>query len=108
MVAAAGALLGNALTSAEPDLRAWHFGLVEPAGFAALGVAETLLHTYDITQGLAVDWLPPEPLCAVVLRRLRRTRPTDDPVRVLLEATGRMVPEGRPRVTSWHWDMTVR
>ncbi|MEU7564058.1 hypothetical protein [Streptomyces eurythermus] len=28
--------------------------------FAAMGVAEPLLHTHDITQGLSVDWLRPQ------------------------------------------------
>ncbi|MFD3373851.1 MULTISPECIES: hypothetical protein [unclassified Streptomyces] len=35
-----------------------------------MGVAATLLHTYDNTQGLSVDWLPPAPLSAAVLNRL--------------------------------------
>ncbi|MFD3307309.1 transposase [Streptomyces sp. NPDC058694] len=45
-------------------------GLLEPEGFAAMGVAATLLHTYDNTQGLSLDWLPPAPLSAAVLNRL--------------------------------------
>lgn len=32
-----------------------------------MGVAETLLHTHDIMQGLSVDWLPPAPLSSAVL-----------------------------------------
>jgi hypothetical protein len=27
--------------------RAWHWGPTDPSGFAALGVNETLMHTYE-------------------------------------------------------------
>jgi hypothetical protein len=49
-----------------------------------MGVAETLLHTYDITQGLGVPWLPPKPLCRVVLCHLLPDAPLGDPVQILL------------------------
>ena len=39
----------------------------DAGGFAALGVNETLVHTYDITQGLGISWLTPESLCAAML-----------------------------------------
>lgn len=58
-VTACGGLLSSALAAASPALRAWHWGPCDPEGFAAMGVAEVLLHTDDITQGLSVDWLPP-------------------------------------------------
>jgi hypothetical protein len=40
-----GALLSGALAAAGPTLRAWQWGPCDPEGFAAMGVAETLLHT---------------------------------------------------------------
>ena len=49
-----------------------------------MGVAETLLHTYDITQGLGVPWLPPKPLRRVVLCHLLPDAPLGDPVQILL------------------------
>jgi len=101
VVVACGRLLSSALDATGPDARAWHWGATDPSGFAALGVNETLLHTYDITQGLGIDWLPPEPLCAAVLARLFTDAPEGDPVQVLLWSTGRAELEGRPRVTSW-------
>ncbi len=103
VVRACGGLLSSAVAAADPDVRAWHWGLCDPIGFAAMGVAETLLHTYDITQGLGVPWLPPEPLCAAVLGRLFPDAPPGDPVRVLLWSTGRAELDGHPRVTSWVW-----
>lgn len=101
VVTACGRLLSNALSAAGPDARAWHWGPTDPGGFAALGVNETLVHTYDIAQGLGISWLPPESLCAVVLTRLFPDAPDGDPVQVLLWSTGRAELDGRPRVTSW-------
>jgi hypothetical protein len=60
----------------------------DAAGFAAMGVAEALVHTYDITQGLGVAWLPPEPLCQLVVARLL---PDSPPGRVLRLTSARRV-----------------
>jgi hypothetical protein len=68
-----------------------------------MGVAETVLHTYDIALGLGVAWLPPPSLCSAVLRRLLPDAPEGDPARVLLWSTGRGDLAGRPPVTSWTW-----
>ncbi|MET8976092.1 maleylpyruvate isomerase N-terminal domain-containing protein [Streptomyces sp. NPDC004539] len=117
-VAACGGLLSSALVTADPTVRAWHWGPCDPSGFAAMGVAEILLHTHDITRGLSVDWLPPVSLSAAVLDRLfpaaplspappaaalPTAAPSGDPVRVLLWCTGRGELDGLPRQTSWSW-----
>jgi hypothetical protein len=101
IVATCGRLLSDALCAAEPTVCAWHWGPTDPSGFAALGVNETLVHTYDITQGLGIEWRPPESLCAAVLARLLPDAPAGDPVQILLWSTGRADVERRPRVTSW-------
>jgi hypothetical protein len=101
VVIASGSLLSSALTTARREARAWHWGATDLGGFAALAVNETLVHTYDITQGLGIGWLPPESLCAAVLARLFPDAPEGDPVQVLLWSTGRAELEDRPRVTSW-------
>lgn len=101
VVLASGRLLSGTLATAGPHTRAWHWGPTDPGGFAALGVNEVLVHTYDITQGLGTAWLPPGPLCAAVLARLFPDAPDGDPTEVLLWATGRAELEGRPPVTSW-------
>jgi hypothetical protein len=103
VVAACAALLSTAVATADPDARAWHWGPCDPAGFAAMGVAETLLHAYDITQGLGVAWLPPEHLCAGVLTRLFPDAPAGDLAQVLLWSTGRAELDEYPRRTSWTW-----
>ncbi|MFJ7946882.1 hypothetical protein ACIQ6K_24995 [Streptomyces sp. NPDC096354] len=85
----------------------WTTAAHDPAGFAAMGVAQVLLHTHDITTGLGVPWLPPDPLCAVVLRPLFPGAPPGDPGRVLLWCTGRGELDGRPRRTSWTWQAAL-
>ncbi|MEV4556334.1 DinB family protein [Kitasatospora sp. NPDC049285] len=100
---ACGRMLGAVLAGADPGLRAWHWGPCDPGGFAAMGVAEVLLHTHDITLGLGVDWTPPAALCAAVLARLFPDAPAGEPLPVLLWCTGRGELRGRPRRESWIW-----
>jgi hypothetical protein len=107
VVTACAGLLASALATAGPEMRAWHWGPCDPSGFAAMGVGEVLLHTYDITQGLGVPWLPPAPLCAAVLRRLFPDAPPGDPAQVLLWCTGRSDLDDRPRRTEWTWQAAV-
>jgi hypothetical protein len=107
VIAASGALLSCALAKAGPDVRAWHWGATDPTGFAAMGVAEVLLHTHDITQGLGVRWLLPG-RCAprwscVSSPMLRRV----DTAQVLLWCTGRSELPGHPRRTSWTWQAAL-
>jgi hypothetical protein len=103
VVVACGSLLSRAIAAARPTDRGWHWGPCDPEGFAAMGVAETILHTYDIMRGLGVDWRPPPDLCAGVLRRLFPDAPPGDPTSLLLWCTGRGDLDGHPRVTSWVW-----
>ncbi|MFD6171103.1 DinB family protein [Streptomyces coeruleorubidus] len=92
-ITACGGLLSSALAAASPTMRAWHWGPCDPEGFAAMGVAETLLHTHDITQD-----------CPAVLNRLFPATPPGDRTRVLLWCTGRGELDGFPRQTSWRWE----
>ncbi|GAA4603279.1 hypothetical protein BJY16_004560 [Actinoplanes octamycinicus] len=101
VITAAGTLLSTQLRAAKPDDRAWHWGPTDPSGFAALGVNEILLHTYDITRGLRTGWLPPATACAAVLARLFPDHPAGDPVQALLWCTGRIALPKLPRRTSW-------
>jgi hypothetical protein len=103
VVCAASSILASTVDTADPGARAWHWGPCDPGGFAAMGVAETLLHTGDITRGLAVDWSPPPDLCAAVLARLFPNAPAGEPVAALLWCTGRGDLPGRNRLTHWVW-----
>ncbi|MFC4017377.1 maleylpyruvate isomerase N-terminal domain-containing protein [Micromonospora sp. GCM10011542] len=103
VVRACAGLLAAAVDAAPPQARAWHFGPCDPAGFAAMGVAEIVLHSHDITLGLGVPWLPPPRLSALVLRRLFPEAPPGGAPEVLLWMTGRGELPGRTRRTSWSW-----
>ncbi|MFI8807216.1 hypothetical protein [Micromonospora chalcea] len=103
VAAAAAGILAATVDAASPDDRAWHFGPCDPGGFAAMGVAEILLHTHDLTRGLGLDWSPPAELCARVVSRLFPDAPDGRPAPVLLWLTGRAPLGDRPRRTSWTW-----
>jgi hypothetical protein len=104
-----GAVLARVVTAADPSDRAFHFyGVSDPDGLVAMGVLETLVHTYDICQGLRIDWRPPHHLCAPVLARLFPDAPEGDPTAILLWCTGRAALGDRPRQGKWRWDATVR
>ena len=92
VIQATGTMLAAVVCTTPAQVRAWHpFGLADPEGFAAMGIVETVVHTYDIATGLGLDWVPPRSLCAKTLARLFPTAPGNgDPWQVLLWATGRL------------------
>src|SRR5215472_18993800 len=98
--------------SADPGLRAHHsYGVSDAAGFAAMGVVETLIHTFDVVRGLnpADSWRPPAELAAPAIARLFPDAPSGDPTDVLLYCCGRAALGELPRRTGeWQWDGTVR
>src|SRR5260221_11906849 len=78
--------------SADPDLRAHHnYGVSDAAGFAAMGVLETLSHTFDVVRRLnpADSWRPPAALAAPLIARLFPHAPSGDPADVRLYSCGR-------------------
>ncbi|WP_248965973.1 maleylpyruvate isomerase N-terminal domain-containing protein [Sphaerisporangium perillae] len=102
---ASGALLVAMARTTPSQVRSHHvFGMSDPEGFAAMGIVETLVHTYDLTEGLGLTWTPPADLCSRVLARLFPDAPRDtEPWPTLLWATGRTELPGHPRLTSWRW-----
>lgn len=88
---ACGGMLSAMVRTVAPDVRAHHvFGAADGEGFAAMGILETVVHTYDLADGLGLLWEPPADLCARVLGRLFPEAPTDtEPWPTLLWATGR-------------------
>jgi hypothetical protein len=105
-------LLHRIASTAAPDVRAHHnYGVSDAAGFAAMGAAETLLHTLDVVRGLnPVDpWPPPSDLSAQILARLFPQAPPGDPVDVLLYCCGRAPLGELPQLPGdWQWDSAVR
>ncbi|MEU4087446.1 GNAT family N-acetyltransferase [Streptomyces aureus] len=104
-----GALLAAAVRTTPREVRAFHpypFRSANREGFAAMGVAEVLLHTHDIAEGFGLPYEPPTGLCTWVLARIfPHVRPEPDaPWRTLLWATGRGDLPGREAVTGWRWN----
>ncbi|HET9381610.1 MAG TPA: GNAT family N-acetyltransferase [Streptomyces sp.] len=107
VVEATGALLAAAVRTAPRSARAFHpypFRSANREGFAAMGVAEVLLHTHDVALGLGLAYEPPAGPSRFVLERIfPHVRPDADPWRTLLWATGRDGLPGREPVTAWRW-----
>lgn len=107
-----GRLLAAAVRTAAADVRAYHpAGRAEPAGFAAMGCVEALVHGADIARGLGVEPDPPRGVCARVLARLF-PHSADDLARpdsgvdawdALRWATDRLQLPGRERQAGWSW-----
>ncbi|MFI2209719.1 hypothetical protein [Streptomyces sp. NPDC020141] len=106
----ASALLAATVRSTPGDVRAWHpWGRSDATGFAAMGIAELVLHTYDITRGLGRPRPPSEGPAAAVLARLFPGAPAGHPAPdTLLWCTGRAALPGLPRLGTWQWDGAVR
>jgi hypothetical protein len=103
IVGIAGATLSAVVSSANPSVRAWHYGSTDPVGFAAMGVGETIVHTFDIAEGLGLAWRAPGELCLFVLDRLFPSGPSGDSFDVLLWSTGRRPLGDAAPVAKWVW-----
>ncbi|GAB3661962.1 hypothetical protein [Glycomyces tarimensis] len=106
LLVAMGGLVSGMARGRTPDVRAWHiWGVADPEGFAAMGVAETILHAFDLAEGLGLEWHPPADLCARTLARLFPDAPTDtEPWPTLLWAAGRGdLPGHEPVGPDWQW-----
>ena len=105
VLAATSAILTTVLGAAAPTALSWHpFGMAGPLDCASMGSVEILVHTYDICQGLNVDWQPPDDLAAPALAALFPDVPAGAHHGVdLLWATGRVETADRARRGSWAW-----
>ncbi|MGW0208871.1 GNAT family N-acetyltransferase [Streptomyces sp. NPDC003233] len=103
-----GALLAAAVRTALPGVRAFHpypFRSADAQGFAAMGIAEVLLHTHDMAEGLGIAYEPPAELVESLLACLfPHVQPGPAPWPTLLWATGRGELPGRAPVTEWRWN----
>lgn len=104
-IRASGAILAATVAATDPAVRAYHpSGMADPSGFAAMGVAELLLHGDDIAVALGTRVRPADELCARVLTRIfPDVEAADDSWATLLWATGRADLPGRDHVTKWRW-----
>jgi hypothetical protein len=104
---AGSTILAAVVRTSPPESRAFHpTGNADPAGFAAMGCAEVLVHGEDVARGLGLALDPPREICARVLARLfpHVGDVSDlDPWTALLWAMDRVEVPGRPRQTGWRW-----
>ncbi|MEU2620503.1 GNAT family N-acetyltransferase [Streptomyces sp. NPDC007157] len=102
-----GALLAATVRTTPREVRAFHpypFRSADRVGFAAMGVAEVLLHAHDMAAGLGVPYRPSDELAESVLALLfPHVQPGPTPWETLLWATGRGDLPGRAPVTDWRW-----
>ncbi|MER6381565.1 GNAT family N-acetyltransferase [Streptomyces sp. NPDC001250] len=102
-----GALLAATVRATPPGVRAFHpypFRSADRVGFAAMGIAEVLLHTHDMAEGLGIPYEAPAELAESVLACLfPDVQPGPAPWPTLLWATGRGELPGRAPVTEWRW-----
>ncbi|MGW2961601.1 GNAT family N-acetyltransferase [Streptomyces sp. NPDC001220] len=102
-----GALLAATVRTTPREVRAFHpypFRSADRVGFAAMGIAEVLLHTHDMAAGLGVPHRPSDELAESVLALLfPHVQPGPTPWETLLWATGRGELPGRAPVTEWRW-----
>ncbi|WP_155059033.1 GNAT family N-acetyltransferase [Streptomyces blattellae] len=107
VIETSAALFAATLRTTPREVRAFHpypFRSANRDGFAAMGIAEVLLHTHDIAEGLGLAYEPPAELCESVLTTIfPQVRPGPAPWPTLLWATGRGDLPGRPPVTDWRW-----
>ncbi|WP_217546541.1 GNAT family N-acetyltransferase [Streptomyces sp. GbtcB6] len=107
VVQTTGALLAVTVRSTPREVRAFHpypSHRADRTGFAAMGVAELLLHTHDMAEGLGIPYRPAEELAESVLTHLfPHVQPGPTPWQTLLWATGRGELPGRAPVTGWRW-----
>lgn len=102
----AGARLLAAIVRVSPGgARGYHpSGYADPAGFAAMGCAELLLHGEDLALGQETTIDPPRAVCARVVERLFPGEAVaSDPWDALRWCTGRIALPGWSRRTEWSW-----
>jgi uncharacterized protein (TIGR03083 family) len=101
----AAALLALAVDAADDEARGWHpFGMADRTGFAAMGCDEVLVHGYDLSLGLALDFSPPLDVVERTLSRLFPwAPPSADPWDALLWANGRQALGERSPEVRWLW-----
>lgn len=105
-IGSAAAVLAEVAVGAGPEARGFHpAGMADTEGFLAMGVDEILVHTWDIAQGLGLEFHPPAGLVDRVLSRLFPWAPEGaQPWPALLWCNGRMELDGHPRLDDdWYW-----
>ena len=116
MIPTAARVLSRVVATAEASDRAWHaYGESDPIGFAAMGVVEVSVHTYDLAKGFGIDFTPLQaPSEFAITRLFADTVETnadflaEDWGKRLLWYAGRIELAGLARREGWKWNGRVR
>lgn len=115
MIETAGRVLQRVVKAASAEDRAWHaYGNSDPIGFAAMGVVEVTVHTYDLANGFGINFTPAQELADFAIGRLFADTtefpsvPAADSGKLLLWCAGRIELEGFPQRSGWKWNGLVR
>ena len=113
MITTASRILQKAVKDSEVTDRAWHsYGTSDPTGFAAMGVVEVSVHTYDLAKGFGIQFIPNNAAAEFAIERLF-SGTTEYPTfkthgELLLWLAGRIELSGKPRRQGWKWNGTPR
>ena len=116
MIPTAARVLSRVVATAEPEDRAWHaYGESDPIGFAAMGVVEVSVHTYDLAKGFGMKFTPLDaPSEFAITRLFADTVETNSEFtqeswgKQLLWYAGRIELAGLARREGWKWNGRVR
>jgi hypothetical protein len=116
MIPTAARVLSKVVATASAEDRAWHaYGESDPIGFAAMGVVEVSVHTYDLGKGFGIAFTPLEEASEFAITRLfADTVETSSAFaqeswgKRLLWYAGRIELAGLPRREGWKWSGLVR
>ena len=113
MIATAARVLEKVVKDADPSDRAWHaYGISDAVGFAAMGVVEVSVHTYDLAKGFGIDFVPDNQAAEFAIKRIF-SGTTEYPAHksqgeLLLWLAGRIELSGVARRSGWKWNGVPR
>lgn len=113
MITTAAKVLEKVVKDSDPADRAWHaYGISDAIGFAAMGVVEVSVHTYDLAKGFGIDFIPHDKAAEFAIDRIF-SGTTEYPAHqshgeLLLWLAGRIELSGVPRRQGWKWNGTPR
>lgn len=113
MISTAAKVLQKVIRDSDSTDRAWHsYGVSDPIGFAAMGVVEISVHTYDLAKGFGIDFVPNSMAAEFAIDRLfsGTTKYPDynNHGDLLLWLAGRIELSDMPRRQGWKWDGSLR
>ena len=113
MITTAAKVLNKTVKDSDETDRAWHaYGVSDPIGFAAMGVVEISVHTYDLAKGFGLNFVPNNLAAEFAINRLF-SGTTEFPMydghgELLLWLAGRIELSGMARRQNWRWNGTPR